>query len=248
MGINVIVAKKLREEHYDIFLYYLNNMSVKHDVHLYTTSCKDNIDYPQEYFQHLDNIKVTHTLLPSEDFNKSKLLNHSLEIMREIDKSGFVCVFDIDMIYCSDFFKKIKDSFLKGNNYIVSYGQKFTEEQTENISKHLDKVENIFRVGGERFRGCSQISFTIDVFRLFKKYFGSFYDEHYVGWGGEDSDLSFKSHGLNARGIIKKDIIRDVWAHMWHPDNKPKNHKDTENFKYFENNKERVNKIIGKIS
>ncbi len=162
-----------------------------------------------------------------ERFNKSKLLNHSLKIMR--GDYDAVCVFDIDMIYCSDFFHRVETAMYRGCDYVVCYGQKLSEKRTWIIGEDLPSNEEIFRWEGEAFKGCSQIVFNQKILKLFRKCFGCFYDERYEGWGGEDSDLSYKSRLLSeVRGVIKKRQLDKAWCHMFHPSARPEDYRNTD--------------------
>ena len=211
--INVIMAKKGRDEHYKTSLYYLRLILYGHNVKLYKTDCTEKI------------------------FNKSKALNKSLSEMRE--DYDFVCVFDVDMIYRYQFFNDIEGLINRGYDYIVSYGMKLSKEDTEDIFKRRHRY---FAYNGEKFQGCSQITLTKKALGVFKTYFGDkLYDEEYKGWGGEDSDLSFKSKILSENNLIKKTSLAAVWFHLWHPESRPKDYREKDkNSIRFQSSKEKI--------
>jgi len=242
MDINVIVAKSDREESYDIFLHYLNKISEKHDVTLYVSSSKDTLEYKPEYFQFLENIFVDHQQvpLPTHNFNKSILLNHGLNRMRS--HFDIVCIMDIDMIYNEGFFDQVESSLRHGYNYIVSTGQNLDEDETFQVFEKIP--EEINQSIGTKFTGCSQICMTEDVLDVLEDTFGFLYDERYEGWGGEDSDLSYKSTILHRHMLLSKTEVRDVWNHLHHISRRPKDVENTTNYKRYLMNKLIIEKAV----
>jgi hypothetical protein len=209
-------------------------ISLEHEVYLYCSCGDKNLS---EWAEEYSNFSRLELLLPMDVFNKSKLLNNSLKTMRQ--DFDVVCIFDIDMIYNYNFFNQIEKFVHEGFNYIVSYGRKLTKEETENI---MVNKPNHFGTQEKKFKGCSQITMTKPVLNYFLECFGApLYDEYFEGWGGEDSDLSFKSNLLD----LNKTTLDDVWFHLWHLENRPKNYRETDkNSIYFQNKKAGIRKAV----
>jgi hypothetical protein len=239
MDINIIVAKRDREEDYDIFLHYLNKISVGHDVTVYVTSSKDTLKYPPEYFQFLENIFVNHQHAPAPSFNKSILLNQGLARMRS--HYDVVCIMDIDMVYNQGFFTKVESLIKRGHNYIVCSGQNLSEEQTFQV---FEKIPEEVHDVGVQFTGCSQICLTEDALDTLEDLFGFVYDDKFEGWGGEDSDLSYKSSVLHNHALLSKTVLKDVWNHLEHPSRKPVDVENTDNYKRYIENKPIIEKQV----
>ncbi|MBT6051233.1 MAG: hypothetical protein HOG49_30915 [Candidatus Scalindua sp.] len=223
--INVIAVNQNRDDHEKTFIRYIEILI--------------------EHYKEDHDIKYLLVGGTDEEFNKAKLLNIAIADMRQ--DFDVLCVFDIDMIYSYQFFSTIEIAFHAGYDYIVSYGQKLPKEQSEYIVENMQKC---FRGEGASFKGCSQITITKQTLEIFKDCFGEkFYDESYTGWGGEDSDISFKSKLLEKEILIKRKELYDMWFHLWHESRKPENYKDKdENSIRFQNSKkvleEKVQKYV----
>ena len=179
---NVIIAKRNRTKEFETCLHYLNlaNEGNKHDVNINITSDSDEIiSLPEEYL----NLGVhTFYLEVSGPFNKSKLLNHSIEKMR-LDFDALTVV-DIDMVYVPEFFNNMVD-YLSKNDYIVSTGFKLKPQGTEVLKNTLPSFEVIKNMENEEFLvGPSQITIKNSCYKLFIDLFGApLYNINYRGWG-----------------------------------------------------------------
>lgn len=242
MDINIVIAKRDREENYDIFLYYLNKISRGHDVKVYVTSSRDTLKYPGDYFKYLENIYVNHICTPAQGFNKSVLLNQGLTRMSR--HRDVVCIMDIDMIYNPDFFAHLQHMIEDGCDYIVSAGQNLNQASTFEIFEKIPNISWIKNMPGQNFTGCSQISMTEHTLDLLLNIFGTIYDKRFMGWGGEDSDLSYKSTLMSIKGLIDKRKMIGAWNHLKHPSKKPAQVESTPNYKLYVRNKSIISKTV----
>jgi hypothetical protein len=194
--INVIIAESNREDNLISCLHYLNLANVGKNYSVDVYVVKNGYT-PNQHVQ--DNINI-HTIfhsMYSKEFNKSKLLNYGLFCMKK--QFSWLSVVDVDMIYCSDFFSMI-DMCMHSKSYVISKGA---------------------------IPGTSQISMSYEVYNLFKEIYGEkLYCEEFVGWGGEDSDVSFKAMDMRKSGLINIVKLPDLWYHTPHErteDNKENN-------------------------
>lgn len=241
MKINIIVAKKYRDRQYQTFLYYLNQISKDHDVSVYISSCGDDIAYCNAYLVEFENMRTDHEYVNIPVFNKSILLNHGLKRMRK--NYDIVSIFDVDMIYHYDFFDIIEHCFSIGIDYTVTYGKQLSPAMSEKVYL-FPEINEIFKYVGKEYLGCSQITMNKKVIFILENLFGKVFDERYEGWGGEDSDISFKSKMLTKLNIIQKKELYNCWVHLWHESNKPVDHINSNNYKIFHDSKIKIeNKI-----
>jgi hypothetical protein len=214
MKFNVIIAKRDRTEYLNTCLHYLNlaNQDGKHSVFVYITSDSDKeLALPEQY----NHIPIESYYFPVEGFfNKSKLLNNSLEKMR----SDFdaVTIIDLDMVYCPNFFNNL-ESKLTRTDYIVSCGFKLQPDGSEVIKKRLPSFNDIKSFPKEEFLvGPSQITMRKRCYELFTKRWGKLYNEAYCQWGHDDSEVSTKSRYLHRYRMISKSILTQQWYHLYH--------------------------------
>ncbi|MBT6048417.1 MAG: hypothetical protein HOG49_16570 [Candidatus Scalindua sp.] len=221
--INVIAVNQNRDQHENTFIRYIEILKEHYKE-----------DHDIKYF-----ISEGHHF----EFNKAKLLNKAIAEMRQ--DFDVLCVFDIDMIYSYQFFSAIEEALYEGCNYIVSYGQKLPKDQSDYIVENMQKC---FRGEGSLFKGCSQITITKEVLQIFKDCFGEkFYDESYTGWGGEDSDISFKSKLLEEKILIKRKELFDMWFHLWHESREPENYREKDgNSTKFQDSKDVLREKVDK--
>jgi hypothetical protein len=209
-NINVIVAKHERDDYLAVCLHYLNiaNKSRRYNVDVYIVDdrgrrnnlCLENIDIHTLYLPILD-----------KHFNKAKLLNYGLETMN----SGFdwLSIIDVDMIYHTRFFETI-DTYMTNRAYIICSGMYLDPKQTEEYKNLL--IKQPYYSNGT-YPGASQISMSKQVYELFQKIYGEkLYCEDFIGWGGEDSDVSLRALDLKTLGLIDRIKIKDMWMHMNH--------------------------------
>lgn len=214
--INIIIAKRGRNKHYTTCLHYLNlaNQNKIHDVVVYTAD--DGVDKLTE-IPKLDNVSLEYIIIPyNGPFCKTILLNNIINNMRQSD---WMSIVDADMIYINDFYETICRT-INNKTYIVSHGYKLNEPSTSTIlaSKTLPDIHYITGLQKSEFVvGPSQISLSYNLLQKFKNIFGNnLYDERFIGWGGEDSQLSFKSSEMVKHKLINKVALRGMWYHLHH--------------------------------
>lgn len=241
---NIVIAKRDRDEYLKLCLHYLNIAAQGYDVEV-TISCDDmsNLMEFNTFNFRFSNLNIL--WLSNEKINnfcKSKLLNKALLNMRyDFD---YVSIVDIDMIYRKDFFSFLL-KHMSDDLYLISHGYKLEQKSFkklyfdtllnidwQNIGNLIDK--NLQHEGASLTTYPSQITLSkklyvklVDILNT-----GDLYDENFIGWGGEDSYLSFFSSYCEKLGILKKQCMADIWYHIWHPsvrDNKLHN----SNIEYF---------------
>jgi hypothetical protein len=191
--INVIIAERDRGDCLSVCLYHLNaaNLDRLYNVDVYVVS-----DRKVNSNTVCNNINVHLLFFPtlSKYFNKAVLLNYGLEIMKPV--FDWVSIVDVDMIYDGQFFRTV-DHNMSDRSYIVCTG-------TQTNSNCV-------------YPGASQISMSSLVYKLFTTiYKDKLYCENFVGWGGEDSDVSLRSIDLKKAGLIDRKVIRYMWLHIDH--------------------------------
>jgi len=245
MKINVVIAKKEREAHLGACLYFLNE-AAKHqgndDIVVYVVDeylCEDNITLPAFNYS---NIKVHRINVPScsDEFNKSRLLNTGFILMRQ--DYDWVAVVDVDMVYWTTFFAKM--------NALL------TSEATTCVCKgySLDSAISTCILNGKmalpdpeltlRYNGNSQIVLTRYVVELIRDiYGGEIYCDGFKGWGGEDSDMSFRLKDMIAANLITQKRVDAMWFHLWHA---PRHDLSDRNKKLFDKRRVTNQKILGR--
>lgn len=212
-NVNVIISKRGRDDYLIVCLHYLNkaNAAKRYHINVYVVS---DIRYEVNYTA--DNIDIRSLFIPriDNDFNKSRLLNYGL---RNMDNSfDWLSVVDLDMIYHKYFFNLI-DLRMKERSYIITTGRQLDIVMTEKYRNFL--IEPNYEIG-PIYQGNSQISMSNNVYSLFKKIYGDdLYCEDFCGWGGEDSDVSFKAADMSKEGLIERKKITEMWLHMAHERN-----------------------------
>lgn len=209
--INVVIPKSGRDSHLNLCLYYLDKAAslINHSVVVYVVDTS-SIEVPV-----CKHITVTPIVLPRKQpvFNKSELLNYGLEVM---DKDfWFVSIIDVDMLYVKDFFLRLQ-STVTNKTYIFSTGVYLDQEETNNFlttKKEINKVVGNY----PEVSGPSQVTLHNELLQLFKDIYGDkLYCEDFNGWGGEDSDLSYRSRDMERNGLIVRKELRYMWYHMYH--------------------------------
>lgn len=216
MKINIIIAKKDRESHLGACLHFLNE-SAKHqvnDIKVYVVdeyTSESNTNLPAPNYSHISvhRVKVPST---SDLFNKSCLLNIGLIVMRQ--QYDWVAIVDVDMVHRETFFTKI--------NTLIS--DKYQTCVCKGFS--LDSFHSSILLNGRmvlpdpeltlRYNGNSQIILTKYAVDLIQDIYGELYCEKFKGWGGEDSDMSFRLKDLSKVGLIAQQRVEGVWYHLWH--------------------------------
>lgn len=216
--VNVLIAKRGRNDQLDTCLYYLNeaNKKDKYDVCVYIID--DGVE-PHTQLQKLPHLDLKYWIRTngSVHFNKSKLLNYGMEIFRS-DYDWFSMI-DIDMAYSPRFFDTVCAG-LTSCNYLISTGWKLESEPSKKVNENHPPFEEILLYEPKTLFtvGPSQITMPKETLQLFEKVFKTpkLYNEDYEGWGAEDSELSFKARHMGTRGLIRRDSLTGMWFHLHH--------------------------------
>jgi|PlaIllAssembly_1097288.scaffolds.fasta_scaffold153897_3 hypothetical protein len=241
---NVLIAKRGRDSYLRTCLHYLNkaNSSNKYDIQI---TVIDDSDYlPND--TKLDHISVNYIQFKtgSRFFNKAKLLNVGLRKMRP--DFDWVSVVDIDMVYAPSFFDSVCID-RPGCPYIISTGYKLDDISTAVVmTTHTSFEEILPLVTGEPFTNApSQITLARSTINLLSRIFDSdkIFCEEFEGWGGEDSEMSFKARELAKHQLITKYHIPNMWYHLWHEDSRDET-QFQKNLEIFEEKRVKNNTII----
>lgn len=211
---NVIIAKTGRDTFLDVCLFYLDKAAsvVNFNVNVYV------IDTKSLHLPTYKSIKVkAHQLAEQKLFNKAILLNYGLNVMKR--GFWFVSIIDVDMIYSQDFFVRLGSTMTKWG-YIFSTGVYLTKKETEEFI--CNRPETVSIIGEyPKISGPSQVTMHSNVYQLFNSIYGSkLYCEEFAGWGGEDSDLSYRAREMHKAGLIYRQELTYVWYHMYHDNDK----------------------------
>lgn len=199
------------------------NEGDKHDVTVYIV-CDDSLMKIQELWCY-KNLAVGCDIINSDvQFNKSKLLNHGLAVMRK--DFDYVSIVDIDLIYNKRFFDTIVER-VGGDIYFVSSGYKIDASSsvvvlndTKNVVEWKDLSTSIDpdeQGLNEQKKYPSQVTMTKDLYERMIAVLGTLYCEDFKGWGGEDSALSMLSYAAERVGVFRKIYDHTMWYHLHHP-------------------------------
>lgn len=217
----VIIAKRGREEYLRTCLHYLNeaNSSDNYDITVVVVDDGDSNVDRKLFYQY---ISVHYTSLRSNSplFNKSLLINWGIKELG--DDFDWISIVDIDMVYSPNFFDSVYRP-RPGNPYIISFGAKLDKHISDIVMVTQPRYREIDLLTNSSYfpEAPSQVTMsrkTLDIFSdVFKE--GLFHDG-YIGWGGEDSDLSFRARSLSKVGLVNKYLVPSMWYHLWHEDTK----------------------------
>jgi hypothetical protein len=160
--------------------------------------------------------------------NKASFINGILGQVEEYFDFDIVSIVDVDMIYNPSFYYTIEQE-IDDDTYIISSGYKLSEKATMELFKTKDKItysditpdmiDPEYELMGNTGAYPSQITLTKNLYNKILDIMQSdkLYSEEFLGWGGEDSYLSFFSRHCAEAGLFKKKVIPDMWYHLWHP-------------------------------
>lgn len=222
MKFNIIIANRDRDHQLRYCLRYLNraNEDRKHDICVYVTSEEPGLK--GKSVDCFDGISVCHvTVSRDPSFRKGRVLNHSLSRMRP--DFDYVMQFDSDLIANCKLFDMIGEE--KADWHVLG-GLKLTHDATSEMLALPYPNDRIWRLQvmpqsvweNNRQAYVGNICLTRECYRLYLRTFdqANLYNAFYVGWGGEDSELSITSTRMAQRGMITKYYHLDAWRHMWH--------------------------------
>jgi hypothetical protein len=234
MNVNVLIAKRERDLHLGACLYFLNEAAKRQDddIVVYVVDeylSEENISLPLSSYSHITAHKISMPSCSDELFNKSRLLNTGFTLMRQ--NYDWVGIVDVDMIYQPHYFVKV-GKVLSDNKRATCLSKGFS----------LDSLHSSFILNGRmvlpdpsltlRYNGNSQIALTRYAVELIKDiYGGEIYCEDFKGWGGEDSDMSFRLKDLIATNLLTQQRVDCMWYHLWH---EPRHDLDDANKKLFD--------------
>lgn len=210
--VNIVIAKRGRERHLNACLHFLDKCNTRFlfDVSVYVVEDRfsEHVN-PESYFS----IKVCYLFLEEQPllFNKSKLLNYGFEHMRQ--DYDWVSVVDVDMIYDPRFLDKI-NSTLIDNTVCVCNGYDIDLGISMFILNGSYVIPDIASLS--KYAGNSQMSMTRNTVLLIKEIYGELYCEKFEGWGGEDSDLSFRIYDMVKANLLRRVTFDGMWCHLWH--------------------------------
>jgi len=203
----VVTSLKGRTEQYMASRQYLERAMFGHDVKCYVREDTQGDDVP---------------------FHKAKLLNEAIDSMND-DWNVFVQL-DADVCLRGTIFDDLE--VLHEKSFAFLGGVKLTEEASHEIERVIPPWQEMFdkevdpeSINLNRRQGyVGMVVLHRELFETARGFLGGkLYDERFVGWGGEDSVISFLSRDMQARGMCKREYIFDAWRHLWHTDAPEKN-------------------------
>lgn len=228
---NIIVAKRDRDEYLECCLRSIDEAANRADVDVCVYVIDDENNGYLEYidsdieFKRRICVRYICAVRKDESFNKSRLLNQGFQEMR--GDYDFVSIVDVDMILNPVFFQHFelfKNDLKKDSVYHISEGVKLIEGSEQQLATTYESIEkslidSVSIEENKRHLYPSQITLSknmyeklLDILKTDK-----LYHEGFVGWGGEDSYLSFFSRYCEQYGLLRKVYVPNMWYHVWHP-------------------------------
>lgn len=238
---SVLIAKRGREEYLSSCIHYLDNANSSNQFDVQVLIVDDGGDKPLDLFA--KNLSIKHVQVCSifQHFNKAYLLNVGMKYA----DTDFVSVVDIDMVYSPLFFEQMYRK-RSGTPYIISIGHKLDDHSSSIVMQTQPKFSEIFSlVPIQSFpEAPSQITLARNTVDKFAEIFESdFFCEDFEGWGGEDSDISFKATELAKFRLIDKYVIPDMWFHLWHENSRDET-QFGRNLSLFEDRKGKTKSLV----
>ena len=184
-------------------------------------------------FEENSNIKISHVWQKDEGFRKSAILNKAIDSTN----ADYIIEVDGDCILHKHFVKDhislaAKNTFLYGSRVSIkkqfvstilklqkidySFFSKFIQKRTRAL--HIPLFAQLFITKPEfskKLRGCNLSFYREDFLAV------NGYNEDFIGWGKEDSELAIRmiNNGSFGRRIRYKGIV----FHIWHPERSKSN-------------------------
>jgi GT2 family glycosyltransferase len=185
MDITIVIAQKNRGKNIKLCLDSIRGTSPRPPVIVVDFGSNPKVEYPNE-----DWLQVINVTRNTELFHKARALNIGILA----SKTKYICVTDADQIFQKNFFGAVydllstrKSSFIVCNtHFIKTYPKGFV---LSDVVAQYDQLLQIAKNSGLRIHGdgcCQAVS---------RKWLLSVngYDETYIGYGGEDSDLRLRA-------------------------------------------------------
>jgi len=227
MNVNILIAKRGRNDSYLTCLHYLNNIKDidKYDIVIYTYEDTDeNIDLILAEVSKFKNFKVEYKVpyinAEINKFNKAKLLDMALREMR--DDYDWWSLFDLDMIYMPDWLNSVAKSIKKNipvislGNYLPKDMQEIVSDYKTGVVREYNKLPTCMKSNGYSQKSIPK-KFYLDLLKKLKiKSLYDTLDKEFLGYGGEDVyALNVLSAYVRYIGIsfVK---LPGAWKHIWH--------------------------------
>lgn len=233
MIFNIVITKRKRDRHISKCLHYLNNAAKqvvkKNEINVYVMY--DDVFKNDLKLNNINIFSHRVNLDQKKPFCKTILLNKAHEKMTQF--YDILITLDNDIIVKKDFFKQILTN-CKATNMVFLGGLKLNQVSTEKILNSDIDHDLIFEKNNE-FGEISPISV---IENSQQAYIGNIalhykmveqiknitnknklYDDRFIGFGGEDSVLSFLSMDLMRTGLAKRIYLPDAWRHLYHERN-----------------------------
>lgn len=205
--LTVVISVQNRKSNLDYCLSSINYNTYKPNVIIVDFGSTIPLAYPQYDF-----VKVIRVINNTNFFHKSRANN--IGIRNVFTK--YICLTDADEIFQDNFFSVINTHlqnnskcFIKCKTYAINTYLDFLNVDTLHINynKILTIAKDINNLYGD---GCLHVTNTDFI----KRTGGS--DEKFIGWGYEDSDLTYRSIRLQLKSI---DIAKKTtMIHLPHGD------------------------------
>ena len=217
---NVIIPKRGRDDHFEVCMVYLNKAAAYIDtpVNVYVVT---ETDFKIKAMMLNLNI-VTVPIDYDPVFCRAKFLNVGLAAMSK--DFNYVSIIDGDMIYRKDFFRLVQE--IDTDTYFISGGVKLEEEftrrclinSTDFYRLSTNDIDEKSITENKRMLYPSQITLSKTLYHKILSILDreTLYDNRFIGWGGEDSEISFFSRVCHTEGVFYKRYSHNIWHHLFH--------------------------------
>lgn len=185
--LTVLIAVKDRTFNLKYCIESIKNNSYRPNVIIVDYGSED----PVRFDKYLDWVRVIHVNRKKLFFHKSRALNIGIKQIC----TKYVCVTDADQIFSENFFKIVYDKLSHDNNICVkckTYKLHRIPEliTVENVSSMYESLllplakEHTNKLYGDGFCHGIDVEFLLQ---------NNGFDEQFIGWGYEDSDMTYRS-------------------------------------------------------
>ena len=212
---------RYRLESLEFILRHLTNLGIPN---VYVAEQGISNENVRESLQMFPGVKYISQEINSDVFNKSKLINHSVE---EI-KFKFIWIYDVDVFLDFKFvLNNIPDNvdLVRPFEKVIMLNEGESQKLKETNLIHLEKRDF------EGFNSFGKFSVVLNR-DIFEKIGG--YDENFEGWGFQDLDLTNRIPKGCYRGYTTNTAF-----HLWHP-RANKNHYDKNKSMYMDKSNKNI--------